>query len=850
MQFPESWLREFVTPDISTQELAHRLTMAGLEVEEIQPVAPPFSNVIVAHVLEVNKHPNADRLNICQVNIGQATPIQIVCGAPNVRPGIKVPCALVGASLPPTQAGQSSFDIKQSEIRGVTSHGMLCSAKELHLPEHLSNTAEGLLILPEDAPTGSNIRDYLQLDDALFTLKLTPNRGDCLSILGIAREVAALTQAPLQQAATTPIKNTLQEEWPVHIEIPTGGPNTCGRFTSCVIRNVNAAVPTPPWMVARLERSGHRSVGVLADITNYVMLELGQPLHAYDLQRINGPLQIRLAKSEETLELLNGQKVTLNTSNLIIADQTGPIALAGIMGGASTKVSSETQDVLLEAAFFFPSVIRGRARQLSVASDASHRFERGVDFENTLLGITRATQLILEICGGASGPIQDKRTDSTQAPITLPTRAPITLRLARLKKILGIDISAQHVTEIFDRLKLNYENKNDTFCVTPPSYRFDLEIEEDLIEEVARIYGFEHIPVKPPIAQTQCLPSPEGRLSRHRLRHALAARGYQETIGFSFVDPQWEIDFAGNTQPLRLRNPMSQQISIMRSTLIGNLIQTAQYNLKRKASRLRLFEIGRVFSQKNSTEGPTSSAPIAQATPGSSTQALDPQASNHHQPIHMGLLIYGPIVEEQWGAPSRAADFFDLKGDIETLLLPNTADFIKAEHPALHPERCARIEIGGRTVGWIGELHPKHLPQYDLPHAPILLEIELDVLLQRPIPAYQDISKFPPVYRDIALVVHSTEKAQHIHDALWKACQQDAQAQQYVKQIQLFDVFMMDQNNTSADNVETLRRKSLAFKITLQCHEETLQESVIEKTISHLVNYVTVNCGAQLRTHS
>ncbi|MDE1012396.1 MAG: phenylalanine--tRNA ligase subunit beta, partial [Paraburkholderia fungorum] len=557
MQFPESWLRTFVDPQLTTDELSHALTMAGLEVEDLRPAAPPTSKIVVGQVLEVVKHPDADKLNVCQVDAGTGATLNIVCGAPNVAPGIKVPVALVGAQLPPAEEGGTPFAIKLSKLRGVESQGMLCSARELKLSEDHS----GLMILPEATPIGQDIRETLNLDDTVFEIKLTPNKADCLSVFGVARETSAITGAPLRPLEIKPAAVTLNETLPVKISAP----DLCGRFSGRVIRGVNARAKSPQWMVQRLERSGQRSISALVDISNYVMLELGRPSHVFDLDKIHGGMDVRWGRKGETLKLLNGNTVELDETVGVIADEQHIESLAGIMGGDSTAVTLDTTNIYLEAAFWWPDSIRGRSRKYNFSTDAGHRFERGVDYATTVEHIERITQLILDICGGEAGPVDDQI-------VNVPKREPVKMRVSRANRIIGIKIDADEIAQIFTRLGLTFERDGDTFAVNPPSYRFDIEIEEDLIEEVARIYGFEKIPARPPVATSEMLPTNETQRSIHVIRHALAARDYAETVNFSFVDAEWEQDFAGNDKPVRLLNPIASQLSVMRTTLFGCLI--------------------------------------------------------------------------------------------------------------------------------------------------------------------------------------------------------------------------------------------------------------------------------------
>jgi phenylalanyl-tRNA synthetase beta chain len=812
MQFPESWLRTFVDPQLTTAQLSHALTMAGLEVEDLRPVAPPTSKIVVGRVLEVVKHPDADKLNVCQVDAGTGATLNIVCGAPNVAPGIKVPVALVGAQLPPAEDGGAPFAIRLSKLRGVESQGMLCSARELKLSEDHS----GLLILPEDTPIGEDIRKTLKLDDTIFEVKLTPNKADCLSVFGIARETAAITGAPLKAVDIKPAPVALNETLPVKISAP----DLCGRFSGRVIRGVNARAKSPQWMVERLERSGQRSISALVDISNYVMLELGRPSHVFDLDKIHGSMDVRWGKRGESLKLLNGNTVEVDETVGVIADDRHLESLAGIMGGDSTSVTLDTTNIYLEAAFWWPDSIRGRSRRYNFSTDAGHRFERGVDYSTTVEHIERITQLILDICGGQAGPIDDQT-------VNVPTRAPVKMRVARAQRIIGIAIGADEIADIFTRLGLTYQRDGDAFSVTPPPYRFDIEIEEDLIEEVARIYGFEKIPARPPVAKNEMRATHETRRSIHALRHALAARDYAETVNFSFVDAEWEQDFAGNSNPVRLVNPIASQLSVMRTTLFGSLINVLRHNLNRRADRIRVFEAGRVFLHD---------AKIA---------AGEMTVEGFAQPKMLGALAYGPVAEEQWGAPSRAVDFFDVKGDVEALLSPalaSAARFVKAEHPALHPGRSARIELDGRAVGWIGELHPRWMQKYDLPHAPILFEIDAEALMRRELPSPAEVSKFPPVRRDIAVVVDQKIEVQALLDEMQKALSEDAC--KTVQRVALFDEF---RPKSSTSGGLAAHEKSLAFRVTLQDTGGTLQDETVDLAIQTLVDRLARAYGARLR---
>ena len=790
MKFSESWLRSFVNPSLSGEALSHLLTMAGLEVEEEETVAPAFNDVIVAQVLEVVKHPDADRLNVCKVDIGTGTPQQIVCGAPNVAAGLKVPCALPGARLP------GDFTIKVAKVRGIESSGMLCSAKELGTAED----ASGLLILPADAPVGQSIRQYLDLDDRLLTLKLTPNRADCLSLTGIAREVAALTGTPAKyvEIADVPVTGSATRE--IVLDAPAACPRYCGR----IVTGVNAKAPTPEWMKRRIERSGVRAISALVDITNYVMLELGQPLHAFDNAKLSGAIHARMAKPGEKLLLLNEQTIPVDADVLMIADEQKPLAMAGIMGGEESGITLETTDLFLESAFFAPTAIAGRARRYGFGSDASHRFERGVDFGATRAAIERATQLILEICGGQACPLVEAAAD-------LPARKAVRLRVARVAKVLGVAFSAGQIADLFNRLALPFTREGDDFLVTPPSYRFDIEIEEDLIEEVARLHGYDNIPAPAPQGSLAMLPQTESARPIARIRQVLADAGYQEVVNFAFVEEGWEADFAGNAHPIRLANPIASQMSVMRSTLFGGLVANLATNLKRKQNRVRVFETGRCF-KRDAKAGPV---------PG------------FHQPWRLSGLAYGGAVPEQWGAPARNADFFDVKGDLEALLAPQVARFEKVAHPSLHPGRAAQIIVDDKVIGVVGELHPQWVQKYELPLAPVVFELELDALKAACLPQYAEVSRFPAVVRDLAIVVDQNVALQALLDGL------AANRPALVTEVGLFDVY-------TGKGIDS-GKKSLAFRIVMQDTQRTLQDAEVDAAVQHLVAYLQSAFAAQLR---
>jgi len=807
MQFSENWLRSMVDPKMTSDELSHLLTMSGLEVEEVEAVAPPFTNVVVAEVKEVAKHPNADRLNVCQVDVGTGTVLNIVCGAPNVRAGMKAICAKAGAVLPPGADGKP-FEIKVGKLRGVESQGMLCSARELKISEEGS----GLMELPADAPVGTSIRDYLGLDDLKFTIKLTPNKADCLSVLGVAREVSALTGAPLNLPELRTIPVSTDEVLPAKISAP----DLCGRFTGRVIRGLDAKAPTPEWMKRRLERSGQRSVSALVDISNYVMLEVGRPSHVFDLAKIHGGLDVRWGRKGETLKLLNGNTVEVDEWVGVIADDKELESLAGIMGGDATAVSLDTTDIYLEAAFWWPNAIQGRARRYNFSTDAAHRFERGVDYATTVEHIERITTLLIDICGTEAtrvGPIDDQVA-------SLPERKPVMLRTARAAKVIGVALDDAAIADIFTRLRLPFTQEDGKFFVTAPSYRFDIEIEEDLIEEIARVYGFENIPTLPPVAPSAMLIEPENTRSLFAIRHQLADLGYQEVVNMSFVEQQWEADFAANTGPIRLQNPIASQMSVMRSSLVGSLVANVRYNLNRKAGRVRVFEIGAVYKRN----------------PAVQDGAL--AVAGFEQPKRVAAIAYGPAAEEQWGMPTRAVDFFDVKADLEALFAPRAVRFVKMEHPALHPGRCAAVEVDGKQVGFIGELHPLWQQKYDLPQAPVLFEVDAEVLRQRDLPRYSEISKFPGATRDLALVVKQDVPAQALLDA-FSAELSSNPVGKLVQAVVLFDEY----RGKGLEQDE----KSLAFRFGLQDTQSTLQDEAVDAIMAALASAAQQKHGAKLR---
>ena len=783
MQFSENWLRQFVNPSLNSAELSHALTMAGLEVEDEQPAGAVFTSVVIGEIIEAAKHPDADRLQLCKVNVGKET-LQIVCGASNARVGIKVPCAQVGAELP-------GISIKQAKVRGVDSFGMLCSSKELGL----SAEADGLLELPADAKVGQDIREYLSLNDNLLTLKLTPNRADCLSILGIARDVAAITGAPLIGTALQPSLVESSAKKSVNIIAIEACPAYYGR----VIEGVNAQATTPDWMIRNLERSGIRSISAIVDITNYVLLEFGQPMHAFDLAKISGDINVRLAQANEEIKLLNDTQIKLKADDLVIADGSAAIALAGIMGGEPTSVSDTTTSIFLESAFFTPDAIAGKARRLGLSTDSSYRFERGVDFGNTKNALERATGLILQLCGGKAGAI-------TEAVSQLPARNMVSLRYARLLSVLGINIAQVEVAKILTQLGFEFSEKDGVFAVKAPTYRFDIAREEDLIEEIARLHSYDKIPAIAPQAALNMLPAPEAALNLAWVRDVLVNQGYQEIITYSFVDESWERDLLGNTNPIMLKNPIASNLSVMRSGLWGGLLDTLTYNLNRKQERAMLFEIGASYHQ-------------------------DEQA--YSEKTRVAGLFYGAFQPEQWAVASKDVDFYDLKAHVDSLT-HSQAEYCAETHAALHPGQSACVYLHGKPIGWIGKLHPKWQQHYSLTKSTFLFELETKPLLTQALPAYQEVAKTLAIRRDLAIVVDEHIAVQAILSAINHA------HIPLVSQVQLFDIY---QGKGIPEN-----KKSLALSVFMQDTHNTLVDNDAEVAMAELLKLLKDKFGGSLRS--
>lgn len=783
MLFSESWLRAYINPEMNTEELSLALTMQGLEVEDVTPMAPPFTGVVVGSVLTCENHANSDHLHVCTVDVGSGEVLQIVCGAPNVRAGIRVACAKIGAKLP------GGFEIGKAKMRGVESFGMLCSQRELGISEN----HDGIWILPEDAPLGEDVRKVMGLDDMRFEVKLTPNRGDALSLVGIARDLRAATGAELSLPDFSPVAADCEDVLPVHIL----NPELCGRFAGRVIRGVNAKAPTPQWMKSRLEGAGQRSISALVDISNYVMLELGRPTHFYDLAKFQGDLTVRFAREGEKVTLLNGQTVELDPYFGVIASQSGPEGIAGVMGGEATAISLETRDIFVEAAFFLPESIQGRSRRLNFSTDAAHRFERGVDYGSNAEHVEYITRLIKEICGTAEtrvGPLMD------QAPNT-PGRVTVSMRADRARKVIGDAVSDEEMAQCFTRLGFAFSQKDGVFTVDVPTFRFDIRIEEDLIEEVARIHGYEKLPALPPKTLAFMRSQPEGRANVHELRRKMASMGYQELINFSFVPREWESDFGGNDAPIELLNPIASQLSVMRTQLVGGLVEKLKYNLARKVSSVRLFEVGRVFF------------------PDERVVTTESSVRGVRQPVTVAGLVYGAADAEQWGREARRVDFYDIKGDLENLLSGVDFKLVAKPFPALHPGRSAAIVIDGREVGFVGEIHPNWLFKYELPSAPMVFSVEAEPILARAVPASATPSKFQPVIRDISVVVPKGVTYETVMKTIASAVRTDERLS-VIEDVSLFDMYVGHDNVTS-----------MAFHIRMQPLKEDFRSEEADAVV-------------------
>ena len=791
MKISEKWLREWVSPRLDTKTLAERLTMAGLEVGAIESVAPVLDDVVVGEIISVTPHPSADKLRLCRVNIGKGRTLDIVCGAANAAPGMKVPVALEGATLP------GGVTIKRAEIRGVSSSGMLCSAIELGLAE----TADGLLPLDKNATAGLSLFDYMNLDDVTLEIDLTPNRGDCLSIAGIAREVAAITGAKIKMPVIRPVAAKHRRKTAIKLDAPQDCPHYVGR----IITDINAAATTPVWMKERLRRCGVRSIHPIVDVTNYVMLELGQPMHAFDLDKLHGAIHVRLAGKNETLALLDGKRIQPEAGSLLIADDRRPLALAGIMGGLDSAVTETTRQLLLESAWFRPEAISLRARSHGLQTESSQRFERGVDPALQRLAMERATSLLLGITGGKPGPVIEQA-----ARRNMPRIQPISLRSSRVAKLLGMNVPAKNIEAILQRLGMKLKKSGSNWSVTPPSYRSDISREVDLIEEIARVHGYNKLPSRLPRAEMSARPVPESRAGEARLRMALVDRDYQEVITYSFVDAKTQTLIDPQNAPAQLANPISADMAVMRTMLWPGLLQAIVYNQNRQQTRVRLFEIGRTFL---------------------------PQGSDVVQERMLSGAICGEALTEQWGAPRRSVDFYDAKADVEALLtlagIAHETRFQPGRHPALHPGQTAEIRHLDQRAGLIGLLHPEVQLRLGLDRPVVLFELQMSLLQTKKTPIFREFSKFPSIRRDIAIIVPATTLAQAVVDCVRNV------AGNLLVNLELFDEY----RGKGIDS----GRKSLALGLTLQDSSRTLNDDEVERVMREVITTLESELGARPR---
>lgn len=795
MKFSEQWLREWVNPELDSAALCEQLSMAGLEVDDVSPAAPPFNKVVVAEVQSLDPHPDADKLRVCRVNDGGEELLQIVCGAPNVAVGMRVVLAQVGAVLP------NGMKIKPAKLRGVASAGMLCSAVEIGLAEQ----SDGLLALPADAPIGSDIRDYLQLDDQVIDIDLTPNRGDCLSILGVAREVAALNGLALNSVEVPAVAASHSDTRSVAIEAP----EFCSRYVGRVVKGINPAAATPQWMTERLRRAGIRAIHPVVDITNYVLIELGQPMHAFDQACLQGEVQVRRARSGEKVLALSGDTLQLTDADFVIADEARPLALAGVMGGAESAVSETTSDIFLESACFTPKPMAGVARRHKLHTDSSHRFERGVDPEQQTRAMERATELVLEICGGEAGELIVVGEGAAAV-------AAVPLRLQRANRLLGFELTADQIEQTLSGLQMLVEQDGeDQWLVTPPSYRYDIRIEADLIEELVRIIGYDNLPSRPQQVVLPAMQMTEREVSVNRLREALIHRDYHEAVTYSFVEAKPQAAMSPNVAGIDLDNPISRQLAQMRTSLWASLLPALLHNQQRQQDRVRLFEIGLRFQRGEA-------------------QAIDQQSM-------LAGLVSGPRQKEQWNGESTAADFYDVKADVEALLSLGGCNekltFVADEHSALHPGQSARITRGegekARDIGWIGVLHPRLLPVFDLNASPILFEINMSELVSAAVPLFDAPSDFPAMRRDIALVVDEAVSAQALQDCLLAA------NETLLRDIQVFDVYRGEGLPSGC--------KSVALGLNFQDKSRTLQEVEVEAAVQRLEKKLGEDLNASIR---
>ncbi len=790
MKLSEKWLRTWVSPKMDTRAIVDCLTMAGLEVDSVEPVAPVLARVVVGVVKSVAAHPNAAKLKVCVVDVGRARPLRIVCGATNVREGLRVAVALNGAKLP------GGREISSNEIRGMKSAGMLCSAAELGLAE----SSEGLLELDATAKPGQALIDALGLDDVSIDIDLTPNRGDCLSVSGIARELAALTGARLKLPRINAVAARSADKPVIRIQAKRECPHYVGR----IIEGLDPRARTPLWMSERLRRSGLRTIHPVVDVTNYVMLELGQPMHAFDRAQVDGAIVVRRARAGESLVLLDGKTLSVEAGTLLIADRSKSLALAGIMGGQNSAVRDGTTDIILESAFFQPTAIAGRARSLGLHTDSSHRFERGVDPALQRRAMERATRLLLDIAGGRAGPVAEET-----AWAQMPHRAEIRLHATKVERLLGMGMKPARIEAVLRRLGMAPRKQNRSWLVAVPSYRFDLEREVDLVEELARLTGYDQIPERKPMAATAPAEVPEGRLNPNRMRYLLSDRDFQEVINYSFVDPVLEARLNPEATPVPLSNPLSSDMAVMRTSLWPGLIRNLVHNANRQHDRIRLFELGRCFH---------------------------PGVRRVEEKDMLGAVVTGTALPVQWGASQRPVDFFDLKGDLQVLLgLGGLQDFRfeNVSHPALHPGQTARISRKSEQIGWIGRLHPEIQREMGVETPIVLFEIELSAIQNVELPEYGEISRFPAIYRDLAVVVDESIPAQAVVDCTRKA------AGELLVNLELFDEYRGEGIDSG--------RKSLGLGLTLQDSSRTLNEDIVETVVGRVVGALSSELAAELR---
>ncbi|MCP8897993.1 phenylalanine--tRNA ligase subunit beta [Gilvimarinus xylanilyticus] len=791
MKVSESWLREWINPDIDTQAIVDQLTMAGIEVDATEPVAGAFSGVVVGEIVSIEQHPDADKLRVCQVSgHPDGEHVQVVCGAPNARAGIKVPFATVGAQLP------GDFKIKKAKLRGVESFGMLCAQTELEA----GDDDDGLWELAVDAPTGTDLRDYLNLNDTVIEVDITPNRGDCLSVRGLARELGVINRHPVNAAAAETVTASIKDALPVALEAG----DACSRYLGRVIRGVDVSAPSPLWLQEKLRRSGIRSIDAVVDVTNYVLLELGQPMHAFDLAKIDGGIHVRQAKAGEKLTLLDEQEVELAEGTLLIVDNSQPLAMAGIMGGLASSVTAQTTDLFLESAFFNPLAIAGRARSYGLHTDSSHRFERGVDYQLARDAIERATALLLEIVGGQAGPVIEQVNDQLPAP------ASVVLRRERIKSGLSIELSDNEVSDILTRLGFAVSGTVDGWKVAVPSWRFDVSIEADLLEELARIYGYNRLPTKVPTQSMTIQSHTESQVTLTSLRRHLVARRFQEVVTYSFIDPKLAAQFEPEIDPVALQNPISADMAVMRTSLLPGLVTALRYNLNRQQGRIRMFESGQKF------------------VPGADGVAQTPTLAG---------LVYGPLADENWADSTQKVDFYDLKGDIESLVGVTGREaelaFAAGSHPALHPGQTAEVILGGKPIGVIGAIHPVLQGQLGLPDGVFVFELALNNLLEARVPAFNPLSRFPAVRRDLALVVDKTQPVNQLLQSITDS------AGDYLSDLKVFDLYV-------GKGIDP-HRKSVALGLTFQHPSRTLNDDEINGFIDSVVADVTQKYGATLR---